>query len=247
MSGPVPTEAMPVVPSESRAPIGVPPSAFGETAIVTLPPVGAGSATPDDHWQTSAREVKYANQVHYRTSRGMIIAVMSVVLALIGVLPAALVLTESSGNPDFAAIDHLNVPSWAASSPVDHTSGNRWCLSACLKSERTVASTHTVAETAGVYTAALRAAGWTPAPANACPPAVKGATQSCWVLDRNQMNVMVTTSACAAPPPPTTEPGLVDPTTPAPRASPPPGCAPTSVNMSVFDRIDLRPAATTRK
>ena len=114
----------------------------------------------------------------------MIIAVLSVVVALIGVLPAALVLTESSGNPDFAAIDRLTVPSWAGAHPVDHTSGNRWCLSACLKSERTVSSTHTVTETASAYATALRAAGWTPAPANACPPVVKGATQSCWVLDR---------------------------------------------------------------
>jgi hypothetical protein len=241
MSGP-----MPVASGESRAQIGVPPTAYTETAIVTLPRVGADTATPDEHGSGGPREGRYANQVHFPTSRGMIIAVLSVVVALIGVLPAALILTESSGNPDFAAIDRLDVPSWAGSHPVDHTSGNRWCLSACLKSERTVSSTHSVAQTATAYTTALRAAGWTPAPANACPPAVKGAAQSCWVLDRKQMNVMVTESACAGPPPPTTEPGLVDPTTPSTRASPPAGCAPTEVAISVFDRIDLRPAAKTR-
>jgi hypothetical protein len=245
MSGPMPIEAMSVAPSQARAPIGVPSSAFTDTAIVTLPQTGSAVATSDEHDLTGARETRYANQVHFPTTRSMVIAVMAVVVALIGVLPAALVLTESSGNPEFAAIDHLSVPSWAGSRAVDHTSGNRWCLSACLKSERTVSSTHTVTQTADAYRTALRAAGWTPAPANACPPAVKGATQSCWVLDRNQMNVMVTASACAGPAPPTTEPGLADPTTPSTRASPSAGCAPTEVSISVFDRIDLRTAAKT--
>ena len=243
---PMPTQAMPIPPGESRSPIAVPPSAYTDTAIVAVPPVRTDIPAPVEHGPTGGREVRFANQIHFPTTRAMIIAVLSVVVALVGVLPAALVLTESSGNPDFAAIDRLSVPSWAGANPVDQTSGNRWCLSACLKSERTVSSTHTVAETAGAYTTALRAAGWTPAPANACPPLVKGATQSCWVLDREQMNVMVTTSACAGPPPPTTEPGLVDPTTPSARASPPAGCAPTTVDISVFDRIDLRPAAQTR-
>lgn len=247
VSGSMPAEAMPFAPSESRSPIGVPPSAFMETAIVAVPPLSAGIAARAGHDPTGPRETRYANQVHFPTTRAMIIAVLSVVVALIGVLPAALVLTESSGNPDFADIDRLNVPSWARVHPVDHTSGNRWCLSACLKSERTVSSTHTVAQTASAYTTALRAAGWTPAPANTCPPVVKGATQSCWVLDRDQMNLMVTASACAGPPPPTTEPGLIDPTTPSTRASPPPGCAPTEVGLSVFDRIDLRPATQTRR
>jgi hypothetical protein len=243
----MPTHSMPTAPGDSRSPIGVPPSALTDTAIVAVPPVGADVATPAEHSPSGAREVRFANQIHFPTTRAMIIAMLSVVVALIGVLPAALVLTESSGNPDFAAIDRLNVPSWAGAHPVDHTSGNRWCLSACLKSERTVSSTHTVAETASAYAIALHAAGWTPAPANACPPAVKGATQSCWVLDRYQMNVMATTSACAGPPPPTTEPGLIDPTTPSTRTSPPAGCAPTEVGISVFDRIDLRPAAQTRR
>jgi hypothetical protein len=247
MAGPMPTQAMPVAPGESRSPIGVPSSAFSDTAIVAVPPVGAGFATSAAHDPTGAREVRFANQIHFPTTRAMIIAVLSVVVALVGILPAALVLTESSGNPDFVGIDRLNVPSWAGAHPVDHTSGNRWCLSSCMKSERTVSSTHTVAETASAYTTALRAAGWTPAPANACPPVVKGATQSCWVLDREQMNVMVTTSACAAPPPPTTEPGLIDPTTPSTRVSPPAGCAPTEVGISVFDRIELRPATQTRR
>ncbi len=246
MAGPMPTQAIPITPGESRSPIGVPPSAFSDTAIVAVPPVGRGIATPAERDSVGVRETRFANQVHFPTTRAMIIAMLSVVVALIGILPAALVLTESSGNPDFAAIDRLDVPSWAGAHPVDHTSGNRWCLSACLKSERTVTSTHTVTETAGAYATALRAAGWTSAPANACPPVVKGATQSCWVLDRYQLNVMVTTSACAGPPAPATEPGLIDPATPSTPASPPAGCAPTAVDISVFDRIDLRPATQTR-
>jgi hypothetical protein len=239
---PMPPGVMPPGPAESHAPIGVPPSAFADTAIVNLPLIDADGARPDGRDQSGGRQVRYANQVHTRTSRGMIIAVLALVVVLIGAVPAFLLLAESSGNPDFTAINKLNVPSWAAAQPVDHTSGNRWCLSACLKSERTVGSTHSVAETAAAYTTALRAGGWTPAPATACPPAAKGVAQSCWVLDRDQMNVLVTASACAAPPPPATEPGLVDPATPSTRASPSAGCAPTMVSISVFDRIDLRPA-----
>jgi hypothetical protein len=230
-----------------RAPIAVPPSAYADTAIVKLPLVDVDAATPDGSGPAGKREVRYANQVHVPTSRAMIIAVLSVVVLLIGALPALLLATESSGNSDFAAIDSLGVPGWAAAEPVDHTSGNRWCLSACLKSERTVASTHSVAETAGAYVTALRAAGWMPATSDVCPPAAKSVAQSCWVLDRDQMNVMVTASACAAPPPPTTEPGLVDPVAPSTRASPPAGCAPTTVDISVFDRIDLRPATKTAR
>jgi hypothetical protein len=249
-SGPMPAGAppgaMPPATADMRAPIAVPQSAYADTAIVNLPLVSVDTATPDEG-PGGKREVRYANQVHVQTSRAMIIAVLSVVVALIGALPALLLATEGSGNSDFAAIDHLSVPAWAAAQPVDHTSGNRWCLSACLKSERTVASTRSVAETAGAYVTSLRAAGWTPAPTNVCPPAAKGVAQSCWVLDRDQMNVMVTASSCAAPPPPTTEPGFVDPVTPSPRASPPAGCAPTTVDISVFDRVDLRPATKTAR
>jgi hypothetical protein len=241
----MPPGVMPAGPAESHAPIGVPPSAFAETAIVNLPQIDADRTKSEGRDPSGGREVRYANQVHTRTSRGMIIAVLAVVVVLIGAVPAFLLIAENSGNPDFAAIDKLNVPSWAVAQPVDHTSGNRWCLSACLKSERTVASTHSVAETATAYTTALRAGGWTPAPANACPPGAKGVAQSCWVLDREQMNVLVTASACAGPPPPSTEPGLADPSTPSTRASPPAGCAPTMVSISVFDRIDLRPATKT--
>lgn len=188
------------------------------------------------------RNVRYANQVHRRTSQGMIVAVFTIVIVLLGALPGYLLLAEHSSNRDFASIGALHLPSWATLSPVDHTSGNHWCVSACLKSDRTTASTHSVTDTATAYADALRAAGWTPAPRNACPPATDGAKQSCWVLDREQINVLVSTASCAAPPPPTTEPGLTAPALPPTAPSPSSGCSPTTVTVSLFDRIDLRTA-----
>jgi hypothetical protein len=184
-------------------------------------------------------EIQYANQIHRPVPRALILSVLSIVLVLIGILPAVLVIAGTSGNSDLSTIDQLAVPAWAEAAPVDHAIGNPWCLSSCRKTERTASSTHPVGATAAAYGSALRAAGWTPAPATACPPATKGTDQSCWVLDRRQLNVLVIPSPCAVAPPPTTEPGLTDPPIPAPRTAPKSGCAPTTVEMSLFDRIDL--------
>jgi hypothetical protein len=201
------------------------------------PTAAIGAARPDTR---TPREIRYANQVHRATSRGMMAAVLGVVVALLAVIPGYLLLANDSGSRNFATIESLHVPSWATLTPVDHATGNHWCLSSCLKSDRTMTSTHSVDETATAYDTALRAAGWTPAPRNACPPATKGVAQSCWVLDRRQMNVLVTTSACAAPAPPTSEPSITEPLVPPSAPAKSSGCAPTTVTVSLFDRIDLR-------
>jgi len=217
-------------PPAGSAPVGPPP-----IGRVRLPEADADGSGP------SGRQVRYANQVHNPASRGLIGAVLAIVLTLLGIIPTYLMLSAGTGS-DLAAIKALDLPSWATGSAIDHTSGNRWCISSCLKSERTMTSTQSVTATAAAYDTALRKAGWQPAPRKACPPAAKGTAQSCWVLDRDQLNVLVTTSICMQPPPAPTEPSFSDPAGSTQAASPPKGCVPTTVDVSVFDRIDLKPA-----
>jgi hypothetical protein len=217
-----------------------PPAAVAGAGVGSVPFVD--SAEPRPAADGRAHAARYANQVHRPAPQSMVIAVLAVVVLLIGAIPAYLILSASSSNPDLSRLDALSLPSWSTSHAVDQTSGNRFCLSSCMKSDRTTQSTRPVNETAAAYTSALRDAGWTPAPANACPPATKGEAQSCWVLDRHQLNVLITRSACAGPSAPPTEPGLADPTGPSATMSVPSGCAPTTVNISIFDRIDIRPA-----
>jgi hypothetical protein len=190
------------------------------------------------------RKVRYANQVHAPAPRGLIVAVLAVVVALLGIIPAYLLLSQASTNQGLAAVKALDLPSWASGAGVDQTSGNQWCVSSCVKSERTMTSTQSVSATDAAYQTALRKAGWVPAPHNACPPAAKGVAQSCWVLDREQLNVLISPSSCSVPAPAPTEPSFTDPAGPTTPASPPKGCAPTTVAVSVFDRIDLKPGKT---
>jgi hypothetical protein len=194
---------------------------------------------PDDVTSTAdgRAEIRFANQVHVRTPRGVMIAVCLVVFGLLGVFPAYLVWQGGTNNPAFAAMDRLAVPAWAGRSPVDHTSGDRWCVQNCLRSERTATSTHSPAETLTAYAKALRAAGWTPAPAGRCGKL--GATGSCWVLDSSELVVTVSTAPCAMALP-TNEQDLPRDASPAPVGEPPSGCAPTIVSLMITDQIELR-------
>lgn len=177
-----------------------------------------------------------ANLVDPPADRRVLVGLVVVVVVLLGILPLYLLSSSGSQNAAFGQLDALNLPSWASGHPVDHTSGDRWCVGDCLVSQRTWQSSRSVDVTADAYATALVAAGWTKAPSAACPPQVKGESLTCWQLDADQMNVLVTNAPCAVGPVPTTEPGLVDPGATV-KPSSPAGCDPTSVDVKVFARI----------
>jgi hypothetical protein len=188
------------------------------------------------------RQVLRANQVDPPADRRVLVGLVAVVVVLLGILPLYLLVSSGSDDVALGQLDGLSLPTWAAQHPVDHTTGDRWCVGDCLVSQRTSQSTRPVAATADAYAQALRAAGWTPAPTSACPPQGKDTSLTCWQLDADQMNVLVTPAPCTLLPVPTTEPGLVDPG-PTGKPSSPAGCAPTSVEVKVFARIAAQPNA----
>lgn len=204
--------------------------------------VRAGTRTPERSSTGSepaaSRSVRTANLVHRPAPMSTLIAIGSVVLVLLVLLPGYLVLRQRSENPAFTGLDNLAVPTWAARNHHDHVSGSRWCVAVCLISERTWDSTRAVDETASVYALALRQVGWEAVPTKSCPGA-PGVTKTCWLLDQNELDLTVGRSICAGPEPPETEPGLPNS---VPRADPtngplPPGCAETTVHAKVFNRI----------
>ncbi len=201
----------------------------------------AGDKPERHRAMTVDRLPRYANQVHRPASRGMIAAVVSVVLFLLVVLPGYLVLRSGSDNPSFDALDNLDLPSWASVDPQDHTSGDRWCVSQCLKSDRIAQSTKTVDETSTAYAAALRSAGWTPAPTSACTAPAPHAALTCWVHDAQELVVNLSPAECALDPQPTSEAVAPDPSATDLRRIPPPaGCAQTAVTVSVFDKTAIQ-------
>jgi hypothetical protein len=185
----------------------------------------------------TAGSPRYASQVRRPPTRGMVAAVIAAVVFLLVILPGVLVLRGASHDAAFDALDRVHVPAWAAANPQDRTSGDQWCLSQCRKSDRIAQSTKPVDQTAAAYAAALRAAGWTPAAAGACP---KSAV-SCWVLDANELTVTLGVAPCAREAQPTNEALAPDPTaTDLRRVTPPAGCAQTTVIVSIFDRAALQ-------
>ncbi len=173
--------------------------------------------------------------VHRPASRGVVLTLAGIIVALLVVLPIVLAASEGSSGPAFGMMDQLAVPAWASQAPHDATIGSRWCIGECQVSERDASSTHPVATTESAYVDQLRAAGWTPAATSACTSKVAG-SYTCWLFDQHELDLWVRPSTCTAPPPPATETGIPDPTLSAPPKSG--SCVPTSVQIKVFDKIE---------
>lgn len=175
-----------------------------------------------------------ANLVHAPASQAIRVWVGAVVLLLLVVIPGVLVLRSNSANPAADQLNALTVPSWASANSQTHTSGSRYCLDQCLVTERTWDSTKSIDETAAAYATALRAEGWTQS--SSCPK-FPGGVQTCWLLNKDQLDLTVGTAPCAMAPPPTNRSDVDSQPTTQP-AKPPAGCSPTLVHAKITDQVN---------
>jgi hypothetical protein len=232
----------PIGPRPSRA--GVDPDA---TAIAPLPPalrIGPdGGAFVPPVIEDAAPEpssapvaVRTANLVHRRPTRRVLISLVALIVTLLVLIPSYLLLRESgSGNPSFAAMNGLGVPTWARQSPHDAAIYSRFCVDECQISERDAGSARSVNETQSAYGVKLRASGWTQTPAANCTTKVAG-SYTCWLLDARELDLWVRPSTCSTAAPPATETGIPPVSAPPSTSSAP--CVPTSVQIKVFDQIE---------
>jgi hypothetical protein len=208
------------------------------TAIASVPPArriadlddpSLGAA--DD--QEVSQEIVTANLVHRPASRGVLVAMGVLVLALLVVLPGYFVLSEGGQrSPGYTLMNSLAVPSWASEKPHDAAFYSRFCVDECQIIERDATSTGSVTDTESVYTSKLRADGWIQAPASDCTTKVTG-SYTCWLLDARELDLWVTPATCSTPP--TTRTGVPDPSEPS---TAPKTCVPTAVQIKIFDQIE---------
>ena len=124
----------------------------------------------------------------------VVLAVAAVVLLL--VLPAVFLIKDASADPVVAGLDNLNLPSWAAQSHQDtSTGGNRWCVHGCELRERTWRSAKPAQVTDPVYRQALMDAGWQPLTSANCPKQSTGQS-SCWQHDAYVLDLWTRDAPC---------------------------------------------------
>jgi hypothetical protein len=175
---------------------------------------------------------------------------LSVILALIGAVPAALVIREATRDPVLIALESLDLPAPVARRNRDASFGNRWCLRQCRSRERTWDSERGVEDTAPAYQRALRDAGWRPWLAPGCPPEGIDGHGSCWQRDEYVLNLYVRAAACPGRPggaPAAGVPAPGSPTLPGGPAAPAPpstsgapSCPAALATVKVFNRVSFR-------
>jgi integrin beta 3 len=122
---------------------------------------------------------------------------VSLAVVVLVVLPAIFGIVSANRDPVFASLDSLGVPSWAVESVDDQGSGSRWCYLDCRFRERTAQSDKSFEETTGVYTTALKKAGWTVWKVSDCPETRVDGTYSCWKRDEFTLDLWVRQPECA--------------------------------------------------
>ncbi len=179
-------------------------------------------------------EILTANLVHRPASRGLLVGVFLLVIALLVVVPGYFVIMDGKHNPAFTAMDGLAVPTWADGAKHDESIYSRFCVAECQINERDSSSARSVDETQAAYATALTTAGWQQSPASRCTTKTTG-SYTCWVLDERELDLWVRPSVCTLPAPPKTEGDLTDPD---PSAAPTTTCAPTAVQVKIFDSVE---------
>jgi integrin beta 3 len=169
------------------------------------------------------------------------VTLAAVAVVLLAALPAIFLVRDAAADPVFAGLDSLQLPSWAAHSRQDMSSGNRWCVRSCRLRERTWRSDRPAADTNPVYVTALTDAGWRPWSTSGCPK-VPGLT--CWQRDEYALDLFTRDLPCdlaSLPPTPTgsVDPSASAPVPPAPNGPEPPAtCVGSLVSAKVANRID---------
>ena len=221
---------MPAVPPHGLIPAR-PGRADAEATEVT-PAIGGY----DDDGDGPSGEVLTANLVHRPTGQPMLIALFSLVILLLVVVPGYVVIKAGASNPAFAAMDSLGVPAWAQGEKHDDSIYSRFCIQECQISERDAVSTHTAAETEAAYVDKLRSAGWSQLSIANCAIKASG-SYTCWTLDARELDLWVRPSTCTMPAPPPNRTGIPD-GEPTSSASSTGQCDPTSVQIKIFDQIE---------
>ncbi len=184
------------------------------------------------------RQLRIAQQLKVAT-------LVVVALLLLAAYPVYLFTRSFTEDPIFAALDGLDLPSWATLTHSDSQSGSRWCVDQCRFRERTWISEHTPDDTNKAYVNALNSAGWR-IRGGFCPAVAEGIA-TCWERDEYVMDMWVSPKVCELPPPrPSIPPAAgASPTptaTPSPTKVPPEDmCPATEVQVKVYNAIDYHP------
>jgi hypothetical protein len=172
-----------------------------------------------------------------RTQQRLRLATLiSVVVVILGALPAYLMIRDVTRDPVLTSLDALQVPAWAAGKPSDTTTGSRWCIMQCRFRERELTSQRPPDETATAYQNALREAGWQPWKVERCPDGPAPGHYSCWRRDEYTLDLWVRDPTCAADP--LRQRPTVGPPGSTATATKPDDCTGSAVTIKVRNRID---------
>jgi len=186
------------------------------------------------------RGAELLNQLRGRR-RMRLVALVSLAIVVLVVLPAAFGIRTAAKDPVFQSLDALGVPSWAAKSPEDQSSGSQWCFLECEFRERIAKSDKPLAETTRAYSAALTEAGWRPWKVGECPETeIKptDGTWTCWKRDEFTLDLRVGQPDCVVD-----QVAARDPAVPRPSTAPvpPDKCVGSTVSIKVQNAIaDVR-------
>jgi hypothetical protein len=197
------------------ASVGAPPvPPVGEDGR-TPAPAAVRSATVDRHWADAVdrddrpdedddapgglRGARSELRAKLRSQRRLrVISLVSLSILVLGLLPLFFGVRAASRDPVFNSLDALDVPGWAAQQVDDKSDGSRWCFLDCRFRERNAQSERPFEETNGVYSAALKNAGWQPWQVGSCPeqPITDG-KYTCWRRDEFTLDLWVRLPECA--------------------------------------------------
>jgi len=164
--------------------------------------------------------------------------VILLVLAVLGAPLGFYALREAARDPVFGDLAALEVPGWAARDARDEALGSRWCIGQCRLRQRIMRSERSPQETAAVYTAALRKAGWAAWPVEGCHTDDEDGVESCWQRDEYVLDLWIYQPECEVQlKAPTDAPSGVPGDAPAGGAQAEAVCPPTVVTLKVINRV----------
>jgi hypothetical protein len=162
---------------------------------------GAGTGIGVGPLFSGTREIRTGRRADLRRQLNEVRRLRSatVILLVIAVLAAPLAfyaLREAARDPVFGDLAALEVPDWAARDIRDEADGSRWCIGQCRLRQRIMRSERPPAETAAVYTTALRKAGWITWPVEGCHTDGPDGIESCWQRDEYVLDLWVYQPEC---------------------------------------------------